>query len=72
MARRPEGPWYRKQTHSWYATVAGEQVSLDVRGPKAETEAAARSAWHKLLATSPEARPGPSTAHIEPVRRGIP
>lgn len=28
MARRPKGPWRRKQDQCWYTTVAGKQVKL--------------------------------------------
>lgn len=51
MARHVEGPWFRKQKDGWYATVAGKNVSLGVRGE--DNAAEAKRAWHRLMASAP-------------------
>jgi hypothetical protein len=34
MARHVEGPWYRKFTNGWSATLCGKAVPLGVKGRK--------------------------------------
>src|SRR5690606_18811178 len=40
-----ERPWFRKQTGSWYVTIAGEQKNL-----RTSDKEQAYDRWHKLLA----------------------
>ena len=47
MARHVNGPWFRKQTNSWYATVGGRNDPLGVKGR--DQRGAAQSAWHRLM-----------------------
>jgi integrase len=48
MARHSEGPWFRKGTNSWYATVGGRSIPLGVVGRA--NRKAAWEAWRALMA----------------------
>lgn len=48
MARNSQGPWFRKASGSWYATIHGRRVALGVTGRGNRPKAV--EAWKRLLA----------------------
>lgn len=66
MARNVEGPWYRASKGTWYATVGGKNVSLQVRGETSRAEAV--RAWHRLMAgVSVDTVPTPKVEQKKPI-----
>ena len=65
MARHVEGPWFRSNKNTWYATLNGKSVSLKVKGEN--NREAAVKAWHRLMAddTAPKPEPKPEPK-VEP------
>lgn len=52
---RPPSPWYWKARGGWYTTIDGGRELL-ATGPKKATEADARKAFHRLMATRGQRR----------------
>jgi integrase/recombinase XerC len=45
---RPSKPWFRKSKNTWYVTIEGRKISLNIKGK--ENKAEAWKAWHRLMA----------------------
>lgn len=55
MARRSNGPWYRRSKGAWFTWHDGKLVSLGVKGELNKPEA--MKAWHLLMAGGHQDRP---------------
>jgi site-specific recombinase XerD len=55
VARRSEGPWFRKAKNAWYVKINGRQVALGVGGKG--NRKAAQDAFYRVMANGPGERP---------------
>src|SRR5947209_5023218 len=66
---RPNAPWYRKRTNSWYVKIGGRQTPLGVKGRDGRADALV--AWHRLMAGTPAetTEPDPKSAPVRAEKR---